>query len=74
VAAPENSASGRKSVRPDDQFGSASFAICEALPDAAGRDTHLNGKVATALMAKAAGLFTTTAKIEKARILADKLA
>lgn len=55
------------------QFGPRSFAICDAFPDQAGRDAHLNGKVAAALMAKAADLFSTPPVIEKANVLADKL-
>ncbi len=55
------------------RFGPASFAICDAFPDEAGRSAHLTGKVAAALMAKAADLFVTGPKIEKADVLADKL-
>jgi quinol monooxygenase YgiN len=55
------------------QFGPGSFAICDAFPDEAGRNAHLNGKVAAALMAKAADLFAKPPVIEKADVLADKL-
>jgi len=55
------------------QFGPRSFAICDAFPDEAGRTAHLNGKVAAALMAKAADLFSSPPAIEKATVLADKL-
>lgn len=39
------------------QTGPSSFAIFDAFPDEAGRDAHLNGKVAAALMDKADELF-----------------
>ena len=46
-----------------------------AFDDEAGRDAHLNGKVAAALMekAKAGDLFAKTPEIHKLAILADKL-
>ena len=57
------------------QEGPSSFAIFDTFDDEAGRDAHLNGKVAAALMAKAkAGdLFAKTPEIYKLEILADKL-
>ncbi len=55
------------------QFGPGSFAICDAFPDEAGRNAHLNGKVAAALMARAAELLAKPPVIEKADVLADKL-
>jgi quinol monooxygenase YgiN len=55
------------------QFGPSSFAICDAFPDEAGRNAHLTGKVAAALMAKATDLFSKHPVIEKADVLADKL-
>ncbi len=55
------------------QFGPGDFAICDAFPDEAGRNAHLNGKVAAALMAKAPELLASTPVIEKADVLADKL-
>src|SRR5260370_1067884 len=53
----------------------ASFAIFDTFDDEAGRDAHLNGKVAAALMekAKAGDLFAKTPEIHKLGILADKL-
>lgn len=55
--------------------GPASFAIFDTFDDEAGRDAHLNGKVAAALMqaAKAGDLFAEEPKIFKLSILADKL-
>jgi quinol monooxygenase YgiN len=57
------------------QEGPSSFAIFDTFDDEAGRDAHLNGKVAAALMEKAKGgdLFAKTPEIHKLGILADKL-
>jgi len=50
------------------QEGPSSFAIFDAFDDEAGRDAHLNGKVAAALMekAKAGDLFAKTPEIQQA--------
>ena len=45
--------------------GPSSFAIFDTFNDEAGRDAHLNGKVAAALMAKAADLFAKPPAIHK---------
>ena len=57
------------------QEGPSSFAIFDTFDDEAGRNAHLNGKVAAALMekAKAGDLFAKTPEIYKLKILADKL-
>jgi len=55
------------------RFGKSSFAIFDTFPGEDGRNAHLNGKVAEALMAKAADLFNNEIVIEKADILASKL-
>ena len=57
------------------QEGPSSFAIFDAFDDEAGRDAHLEGKVAAALMEKAKGsdLFAKAPEIFKLEILADKL-
>jgi len=57
------------------QSGRSSFAIFDTFDDEAGRDAHLNGKVAAALMEKvrAGDLFAKTPEIHKIAILADKL-
>jgi hypothetical protein len=57
------------------QEGPSSFAIFDTFDDETGRDAHLNGKVAAALMekAKTGDLFAKTPEIHKLRILADKL-
>jgi quinol monooxygenase YgiN len=57
------------------QEGPSSFAIFDTFEDEAGRDAHLNGKVAAALMDKAKNgdLFARMPVIHKLGILADKL-
>src|SRR6266567_60644 len=57
------------------QEGPSSFAIFDTFDDEAGRDAHLNGKVAAALMekVKAGDLFAKAPEIHKLGILADKL-
>jgi quinol monooxygenase YgiN len=53
------------------QEGPSSFAIFDTFDDEAGRDAHLSGKVAAALMekAKAGDLFAKTPEIHQAGIL-----
>ena len=57
------------------QEGPSRFAIFDTFDDEAGRNAHLNGKVAAALMekAKAGDLFAVAPEIHKLDILADKL-
>lgn len=57
------------------QEGPSSFAIFDTFDDEAGREAHLSGKVAVALMekAKAGDLFAKMPEIHKLEILADKL-
>ena len=57
------------------QEGPSSFAIFDTFDDEAGRDAHLNGKVAAALMEKikAGDMFSNTPEIHKLGIIADKL-
>jgi quinol monooxygenase YgiN len=55
------------------QEGPSSFSIFDTFDDEAGRDAHLNGKVAAALMAKAGELLAKPPAIHKIDILADKL-
>jgi quinol monooxygenase YgiN len=55
------------------QMGPSTFGIFDAFPDEAGRDAHLSGKVAEALMAKAPELLTLAPSIEKIDVLASKL-
>jgi quinol monooxygenase YgiN len=49
------------------------FGIFDAFPNEQGRDAHLSGEVAKALMAKASELFATAPEIHKVDVLADKL-
>ena len=55
------------------QFGPTSFGIFDSFPDEMGREAHLNGKVAAALMARAPDLFASPPVIERLDILASKL-
>ena len=55
------------------QLGPTTFGIFDAFPDEEGRQAHLTGKVAAALMAKAPDLFAQPPSIEKVDILAAKL-
>ncbi|CAB3792159.1 putative quinol monooxygenase [Pararobbsia alpina] len=55
------------------RIGPTTFGIFDAFPDEAGRQAHLSGKVAAALMAKAGDLFASPPTIEKIDVLAAKL-
>ena len=55
------------------RLGPSTFAIFDAFPDEAGRQAHLAGKVAAALMAKAGDLLAEPPSIQKADVLASKL-
>ena len=55
------------------RMGPSTFGIFDAFPDEAGRQAHLNGRVAAALMAKAGELLANPPKIEKIDVLAAKL-
>jgi quinol monooxygenase YgiN len=55
------------------RLGKSSFAIFDAFADESGRDAHLTGKVAAALMARADELFATPPQINKLDVLASKL-
>ena len=48
------------------------YGIFDTFNDEAGRDAHLNGKVAEALMAKASELFSSAPVIEKVELIAIK--
>jgi quinol monooxygenase YgiN len=54
------------------RFDKATFAIFDAFNDEAGRNAHLNGAVAAALMANAADLLATAPEIRQPSVLADK--
>ncbi|MBI1852676.1 MAG: antibiotic biosynthesis monooxygenase [Planctomycetes bacterium] len=55
------------------RLGPSTFGIFDAFPSEAGRQAHLTGKVAAALMAKAPELFAKPPAIEKVDVLASKL-
>ncbi len=55
------------------RLGPSTFGIFDAFPDEAGRQAHLAGKVAAALMAQASDLFSSPPSIEKVDVLAAKL-
>jgi len=48
------------------------YGVFDTFNDDAGRDAHLNGEIAKALMSKAPELFSNELQIEKMDILADK--
>ncbi len=55
------------------RIGPSTFGIFDAFPDESGRQAHLSGRVAAALMAKASELFSQPPVIEKVEVLAAKL-
>lgn len=55
------------------RLGPSTFGIFDAFPDEAGRQAHLSGRVAAALMARAAELLSAPPSIEKVDVLAAKL-
>lgn len=55
------------------QIGPSTFAIFDTFADEAGRQAHLNGDVAKALMARADELFTEAPKIDQPDVLAAKV-
>ena len=55
------------------RMGPSTFGIFDAFPDEKGRQAHLSGRVAAALMAKAPELLAKPPVIEKVDVLAAKL-
>jgi quinol monooxygenase YgiN len=55
------------------RIGKSSFAIFDAFPSDAGRQAHLKGPIAAALMAKASELLAQPPSIEQVDVLAAKL-
>ena len=55
------------------RMGPSTFGIFDAFPNEAGRQAHLTGRVAAALMAKASELLASPPSIEKVEVLAAKL-
>jgi len=54
------------------QLGPSTFGIFDTFADEAGRDAHLGGEIAKALMAKAPELLAADPVIEKVELLAVK--
>ena len=55
------------------RLGPSTFGVFDAFGDEAGRQTHLNGPIAKALMANAPNLLAVPPSIEKTEILGAKL-
>lgn len=55
------------------RFGRSEYGIFDVFPDEAGREAHLSGPVAKALMEQADALFAEPPRIEKLDVLANKL-
>ena len=55
------------------KFGPSTFGVFDAFADEAGRQAHLEGPIAAALMANAEALFSAPPKIERIDLLAAKL-
>ena len=55
------------------KMGPSTFGVFDAFPNEQGREAHLNGAVAKALMAKASELLAKSPEIHKVDVLADKL-
>ncbi|MGQ0779256.1 MAG: putative quinol monooxygenase [Pseudonocardiales bacterium] len=54
-------------------LGGSTYGIFDVFPDDAGRDAHLSGRVAEALMAQAPDLFAGPPQIQKLDVRAAKL-
>ena len=54
------------------QLGPSTFGIFDAFPDEAGRQAHLAGPIAAALMAQASDLLAEPPAIERIDVLAAK--
>jgi quinol monooxygenase YgiN len=55
------------------KFGPSTIGIFDVFPDDAGRQAHLTGPIAKALMAKAGELLAAPPSIEQVEVLAAKL-
>ena len=54
------------------KMAAGTYGVFDTFNDEAGRDAHVNGDIAKALMAKAPELFSNEIKIERMEILASK--
>jgi quinol monooxygenase YgiN len=55
------------------RLGPSTFGIFDAFPDEKGREAHLTGRIAKALMDNAPALLAKQPSIEKADVLASRL-
>lgn len=55
------------------RMGPNTFGIFDVFPDESGRQAHLSGRVAAALMAKAPDLLASAPDIRKVEVIAAKL-
>jgi quinol monooxygenase YgiN len=55
------------------KFGPGEFGVFDAFADEAGRNAHLNGQIAAALMKNAEALLAQKPNIEKVELLASKV-
>ena len=55
------------------KFGPSSYGVFDVFPDEPGRQAHLSGPIAAALMAKAGDLLAKPPAIEKIDVLGAKL-
>jgi quinol monooxygenase YgiN len=55
------------------KMGPSTFGIFDVFPDDSGRQAHLNGPIAAALMEKAPELLSEAPRIEQVEVLAAKL-
>ena len=55
------------------KFGASTFGVFDAFEDEAGRQAHLAGAIAAALLANAAALLSEAPNIEHIELLAAKL-
>ncbi|HEY3490200.1 MAG TPA: antibiotic biosynthesis monooxygenase [Candidatus Deferrimicrobiaceae bacterium] len=55
------------------RLGPSTYGIFDAFPDERGRQAHLDGRVAEALMARASELLSGPPVIEKVEVLAEKI-
>ena len=55
------------------RLGPSTFAIFDAFPDESGRQTHLNGPIAKALMSQASNLLAVPPSIERTEVLGAKI-
>ena len=56
------------------RLGPTTFGVFDAFADESGRQAHLNGPIAQALMSQAPALFAAPPSIERTEILGSKIA